>query len=82
MRPHGDFGFDFRTRRNGDVEILRDGRLVATLRGRKAQAFLTQVDTLPAGSRQQLMARLTGNYKRGTERRAAAHPRNRRDAPK
>jgi hypothetical protein len=27
---------------------------------------------------QQVMARLTGNYKRGNERKAAEHPRNRR----
>lgn len=34
-------------------------------------------DALPDAALQQLMARVTGNYKRGNERTAADHPRNR-----
>jgi hypothetical protein len=71
-------GFSIRTRRNGDVEILHHGRVATTLRGHDAADFLAEVDNAESTSAQQLMARLTGNYKRGNERLAASHPRNRR----
>ncbi len=74
----GDLGFSFRRLKSGDVEILHHGRIATTLRGIEAAGLLDEVSTLdPAGS-QQLMARLTGNYKRGNERTARNHPRNRR----
>ena len=38
------------------------------------QAFLNEVDDRDP---QELMARLTGNYRRGNERQARNHPRNR-----
>ena len=68
-------GFRYEVRKNGDVVILHHGRLASTLRGRKAAAFLDDVD---GSDDQELMARLTGNYKRGNERTSAKHPRNRR----
>ncbi len=42
--------------------------------GRRAQEFIDDIET---GDDQELMARLTGNYKRGNERHARQHPRNR-----
>ncbi|MCW3493598.1 hypothetical protein [Microbacterium sp. SSM24] len=57
-------GFVFAVR--GDrVEIRHDGRLAATLRGSAASKFLDDVERRDP---QQLMARVTGNYKRGNER--------------
>jgi hypothetical protein len=56
-----------------DVVISHHGRRAITLRGAAAQQFLADVVDDP----QQLMARLTGNYKRGNERVAKQHPRNR-----
>jgi hypothetical protein len=47
------------------------------LRGRQAQAFLAEIESADEADLQQLMARLTGNYKRGNERSAKNHPRNR-----
>jgi hypothetical protein len=73
-----DLGFTYRTRKNGDVEILHHGRLAATLRGTNAVDFIQDVADSTAADAQQLMARLTGNYKRGNERTAKNHPRNRR----
>lgn len=67
-------GFDY-TERGGEVRITHDGRHAATLRGRRAQDFLE--DAL-SGDAQELMARLTGNYKHGNERMRKQHPRNRR----
>ncbi|MGB9359850.1 MAG: hypothetical protein WCC01_14980 [Acidimicrobiia bacterium] len=59
-------GFSFKRRKNGDVVIEHNGRLTTTLRGLRAERFLTDVQTKDP---QQLMARVTGNYKRGNERR-------------
>lgn len=58
-------GFTWEERSNGDVVIRHHGRHAAILRGVKARAFLANVGN---GDDQQLMARLTGNYKRGNER--------------
>jgi hypothetical protein len=70
-------GFTFRAFKNGQVEVRHNGVLAAVLRGPAADKFLNAVK---AGDRdlQQLMARLTGNYKRGNERQAQGHSRNRR----
>lgn len=71
-RPHG-FTYD----RRGDdcVVITHHGRSAATLRGARAAAFLTEVES---GDPQLVMARWTGSYKFGNERTAKNHPRNRR----
>jgi len=62
----GPNGFSYQARKSGDVVIEHNGRLATTLRGSKAQQFFTDVQTKDP---QQLMARLTGDYKRGNERR-------------
>ena len=74
---NNDLGFDFEVRQNGEVAIFHRQRLAAILRGRAAQQFVTQANELSDAALQQVMARLTGNYKRGNERAAADHPRNR-----
>ena len=73
-----DLGFTYRTRKNGDIEILHRGRLASTLRGNDAKEFLSEVEASEDADAQQLMARVTGNYKHGNERFASQHPRNRR----
>ena len=73
-----DLGFSYRVRKNGDVEIHHRGRLASTLRGPDAQDFLQEAGDEGSAEAQQLMARITGNYKRGNERLAGEHPRNRR----
>jgi hypothetical protein len=73
-----DLGFTWRQRKNGDVELLHRGRLATTLRGADAADFLGEVQAASDEDAQQLMARVTGNYKRGNERLATQHPRNRR----
>ncbi|KQR37007.1 hypothetical protein [Microbacterium sp. Leaf159] len=67
-------GFEFAVR--GDDVVIRHLGVTATvLRGARATDFLTQV---AQGDAQLLMARLTGNYRRGNERTARQHPRNAR----
>jgi len=72
-----DLGFTYRILQQGEVQLLHHGRLAATLRGERALDFLAEVDAGGESDAQQLMARLTGNYKRGNERTAKGHPRNR-----
>lgn len=73
-----DLGFTYRLKKNQDLEILHRGRLASTLRGPDAEDFLVAVEAGSAEDAQQLMARITGNYKHGNERLASQHPRNRR----
>jgi hypothetical protein len=68
-------GFRFVQRDNGTVIITHEGRHASTLRGGRAAAFL---DEVARGDPQLVMARWTGNYKRGNERVAREHPRARR----
>lgn len=68
-------GFHYTVRSNGDVLIVHHGKLAATLRGASATRFLTDVTEADP---QQLMARLTRNYRHGNERVAKQHPRNTR----
>lgn len=66
-------GFAYETR-GEDVVITHHGTRAAVLRGARAAEFLSEVDR---GDPQLLMARVTGNYRRGNERMAREHPRNR-----
>jgi hypothetical protein len=67
-------GFHFEQRAGGVVVITHRGRQASTLRGERAARFLAEV---ARGDPQLVMARWTGNYKRGNEAVACAHPRNR-----
>ncbi|MER5890075.1 hypothetical protein ABT160_40150 [Streptomyces sp. NPDC001941] len=69
--PHG---FAHERRADGTVTITHHGRAATTLRGPRAEKFLAEV---AAGDPQLVMARWTGAYKFGNERRAGEHPRNR-----
>ena len=53
------------------VEIRHHGRRAATLRNAAARKFLADVET---SDPQLLMARVTGNYKRGNERSIRHRP--------
>jgi hypothetical protein len=61
---------------DGTVRISHRGRHVVTLAGAKAAAFRAQVAQEPdEAARQLLMARMTGNFKRGNERLARSRSR-------
>lgn len=70
-------GFAYRVRKDGEVEVSHHGRSAAVLRGKVAAAFVAEVARGGEDAAQQLMARVTGNYKRGNERLASRHARNR-----
>ena len=61
-------GFTYRERKPGEIEVRHFGTLAATLRGRQAEQFRTRAVGATDVELQQLMARVTGNYKRGNER--------------
>lgn len=64
-RPMGKpTGFEFQRRKDGTVVITHHGRRAAVLRGKRAEQFVARLGS----DDQSLMARLTGNYKRGNER--------------
>ncbi len=64
-----DLGFHYQASKQ-QVDIYRCGALVTTLRGNRAQRFITRASSKSEAEQQQLMARETGNYKRGNERQA------------
>ena len=72
-----NLGFEYKTFKNGEVEIRRFGKRIAVLRKTEAEDFLDAIEHCTDGEIQMEMARITGNYKHGNERRAADHPRNR-----
>jgi hypothetical protein len=71
-RPHG---FQYEEHTTGPVRITHHGRPATTLNGARAAQFLAEVEA--SSDPQLVMARWTGNYKRGNERTARNHPRNR-----
>lgn len=65
---HGDLGFRYLQTKSGDVRISHFGREVTVLRGNQALQFNRKIDHLDFAGEQQLMARVTGQYKHGNER--------------
>jgi hypothetical protein len=63
-----DRPFEWRPR-GAEIEISHRGRPVTVLRGDSASRFVARIGDLDAAGAQQLMARVTGNFKRGNERR-------------
>ena len=71
-----DLGFTFNILKNGDIEICHHGRYATKTRAKNASSTATKIENGSFMAQQQLMARLTGNYKHGNERSAKSHPRN------
>ena len=61
-------GFEWTLRRNGEVGIYHHGRQVTVLRGRVAEKLISRLEKSAPDEEQHLLARATGNYKRGNER--------------
>lgn len=77
MDGEHDLGFEFKAAKNGDVVISHHGKRATVLRNDKSKWFLEDMESMDFGGQQQEMARVTGNYRRGNERTAKLHPRNR-----
>jgi len=62
--------FEYRPTSNGKVFISWDHRVVVTLAGNDAARFLERVAGADDAAAQLLMARSTGNFRRGNEQHA------------
>lgn len=69
--------FSYRPRKDGRVAIFWRNQPATVLTGKLAERFLEAAPEASEQERQLLMARATGNFKRGNERQARNHPRNR-----
>lgn len=63
-----DSPFTYSEVTGGRVFISWSGRQVCALKGREAESFLRRIESLDPEGQQLLMARQTGNFKRGNER--------------
>jgi hypothetical protein len=70
--PLANQPFSYATRADGTVVIRYQTAPITLLRGKAAARFMTRISTADATDAQQLMARATGNFKRGNERRPSA----------
>jgi hypothetical protein len=61
--------FSWQATKDGRVRISWRGRVVTTLAGTPAVRFLREVEGADEEAEQLLLARVTGNFKRGNERR-------------
>ena len=68
-----DDPFDYRVTQSGLVLIGRGGRQVVTVAGARAARLIATLDSAEANgdedAAQLALAKVTGNYKRGNERR-------------
>jgi hypothetical protein len=68
-----DLGFSFIILKNGDIEIRHQGKHATQIRSKSAVSTIVKLENGSVAQQQQLMARLTGNYKQGNESAAKAH---------
>jgi hypothetical protein len=66
--PLGDDPFAYRVTKDGRVRIDRGGRTVTVVAGKDAIALASKLATADPEAAQQLLARATGNYRRGNDR--------------
>jgi hypothetical protein len=66
--PLDDEPFSFVARADGSVVIRYHTAPVTLLRGKAAARFMTRITGADAAGAQQLMARATGQFRRGNER--------------
>ena len=60
--------FAYRITRDNKVFISYEGKQVTTLRGKRATDFITKISNLEGKEAQLVMAKITGNFKRGNEK--------------
>ncbi|SDU84441.1 hypothetical protein SAMN04488563_6653 [Jiangella alkaliphila] len=68
--PLAEDPFDYQLTKSGPIRVSRGGRLVVTVGGREADRLAAALErAADEHERQLLLAKVTGNYKRGNERR-------------
>lgn len=61
--------FTFRVTKDEKVFIYWSGRQVSILKGKKAKKFLSKIRNVDEKQKELIMAKETGNFKRGNERK-------------
>jgi len=61
--------FSYLATKDNRVLLYWQGKLIKTLSGKHAQKFMARIDDLDGKEAQLVMARATGNFKHGNERR-------------
>lgn len=64
--------FSYQVTKDGQIRCVRGGRHVRTVGGREAQRLTAALATAGEDEAQLLLAKATGNYKRGNERRGGS----------
>ena len=71
INPFEDDPFDYREFKNGKISVSWNGKEVKLLAGKSAEKFLLKIQNCVSSTERQLvMAKVTGNFKRGNERPA------------
>ena len=60
--------FTFRITKDRNVFISYEGKQVTKLNGKKAEDFITKIQNAEGKNAQLIMAKVTGNFKRGNEK--------------
>jgi len=61
--------FSYRITKDGKIFISWYGKHVKTLQGKAVKTFITKIDGADTSGAQLIMAKVTGNFKRGNEKR-------------
>lgn len=65
--------FSFQIMKNQSVVISYNHKVIKTISGKEATKFINKMEN-EEGNIQLLLAKLTGNFKRGNERLSKKHP--------
>ena len=60
--------FTYRVNKDGKVFIFYEGKQISILKSKEAKKFLEKVEGLDSRKAQVVMAKMTGNFKRGNGR--------------
>ena len=62
--------FAYRISKDNKVFIFYEGKQIVTLSGKRAERFVEQINAATGKDAQLIMAKVTGNFKRGNEKLA------------
>jgi len=68
--------FSYKIGKDNKVLIYYSGKLVLTYSGKKGASFLKKIKGLSSKDQQMIIAKLTGNFKRGNEKLAKSKDKN------
>ena len=66
--PLEDSPFEYHKYKNGNISVFYKSSEVTILKGKDAQKFTVRIESASEPEAQMIMAKITGNFKRGNER--------------